>query len=67
MVKRCVRKTDGQLLAGKFIRKKRVCRGVPLEDINREIQTLAQLQHPGIIKLHEVYDTGQSIVLMLEL
>lgn len=66
-MKRCVNKKTGADLAGKFIRKKRVCRGVPIEDIEREIQTLSCLKHPGIIKLHEVYDTGQAMVLLLEL
>lgn len=53
--------------AAKFIRKKRVCRGVPIEDIEREIGTLKKLEHPNIIRLHEVFDTGQTVVLLLEL
>uniref|UniRef100_A0A023EZ51 Putative serine/threonine protein kinase n=1 Tax=Triatoma infestans TaxID=30076 RepID=A0A023EZ51_TRIIF len=67
VVKRCVNKTTGHAYAGKFIRKKRVCRGVPIEDIEREIETLSRMEHPGIIKFHDVYDTGQSVVLLLEL
>ncbi|KAL1139815.1 hypothetical protein AAG570_006792 [Ranatra chinensis] len=67
VVKRCVNKETGEEYAGKLIRKKRVCRGVPMEDIQREIRTLNQLEHPGIIKLHDIYDTGQSVVLLLEL
>ncbi|BES87718.1 Death-associated protein kinase [Nesidiocoris tenuis] len=67
VVKRCVHKTTGTEFAGKFIRKKRVCRGVPMEDIEREVETLSRLEHPGIIKYHDAYDTGQTVVLLLEL
>lgn len=66
-MKRCVNKQTGISYAGKFIRKKRVCRGVPIEDIQREIETLSRMEHPGIIKFHDVYDTGQNVVLLLEL
>lgn len=67
IVKRCLNKQTGISYAGKFIRKKRVCRGVPLEDIEREVETLSRMEHPGIIKFHDVYDTGQNVVLLLEL
>ena len=66
-MKRCVNKETGAEFAGKFIRKKRVCRGVPIEDIEREIKTVSRLKHPGIITLHEVFDTGQTVILLLEL
>ncbi|KAG8318760.1 Death-associated protein kinase 1 [Homalodisca vitripennis] len=67
VVKRCVNKTTSSQYAGKLIRKKRVCRGVPMEDIEREINTLKKLDHPNIIRLHEVFDTGQTVILLLEL
>ncbi|XP_014251310.1 death-associated protein kinase 1-like isoform X2 [Cimex lectularius] len=67
VVKRCVNKATGSEYAGKFIRKKRVCRGVPPEDIEREVETLSRLEHPGIIQFHDVYDTGQFVVLLFEL
>ncbi|XP_054286268.1 death-associated protein kinase 1-like [Macrosteles quadrilineatus] len=67
VVKRCVHKSSGNQFAGKFIRKKRVCRGVPMEDIQREIDTLMQLNHSNVIRLHEVIDTGQTVILLLEL
>lgn len=67
VVKRCLNKQTGISYAGKFIRKRRVCRGAPIEDIEREIETLSRMEHPGIIKFHDVYDTGQNVVLLLEL
>lgn len=66
-VKRCVRRSDGATFAAKLLRKRRVCRGVAVEDIRREALALSRLKHPNIITLHDVYDTGQSVVLLLEL
>lgn len=66
-MKRCVNKITSSEYAGKFIRKKRVCRGVPMEDIEREISTLKELDHPNVIRLHEVFDTGTTVILLLEL
>lgn len=67
VVRRCISKKDGLEYAAKVIRKKRVHRGVPIEDIQREVETLSRLDHSNIIKLHEVYDSGQTVVLLLEL
>ncbi|XP_075209802.1 death-associated protein kinase 1-like [Lycorma delicatula] len=67
VVRRCVNKKDGSEYAAKVIRKKRVCRGVSMEDIQREVETLSRLHHTNIVTLHEVYDTGQHVVLLLEL
>ncbi|XP_069694753.1 death-associated protein kinase 1-like isoform X2 [Periplaneta americana] len=67
VVRRCVEKASGVQYAAKFMRKRRVCRGVPAEDINREVSLLRQLQHPNIVSLHQVFDSRQEVVLVLEL
>ncbi|PSN41146.1 Death-associated protein kinase 1 [Blattella germanica] len=67
VVRRCVEKSSGLQYAAKFMRKRRVHRGVPAEDIHREVNLLQQLNHPNIVKLHQVFDSRQEVVLVLEL
>lgn len=38
-----------------------------MKDIDREINTLMHLDHSNIIRLHEVFDTGTTVILLLEL
>ena len=55
---------------GKFIRKKRARasrRGVLLEDIQREVQILTEINHDNVIQLYEVYENKQEVILVLEL
>ncbi|XP_068081595.1 death-associated protein kinase 1 [Anabrus simplex] len=67
VVRRCVEKSTGCQYAAKFMRKRRVCRGVAAEDIRREVDLLLQLKHRNIVSLHDVYDNRQEVVLVLEL
>ncbi len=56
--------------AGKFIRKKRARasrRGVLLEDIHREVNILRDINHDNVIKLYDVYENKQEVILVLEL
>ena len=41
--------------------------GQTLEDINREIELLNEIKHKNIVKLYEVFECGNEIVLILEL
>ena len=66
----CQHKLSGQEYAGKFIRKRRTRssrRGVLMEDIRREIALLQEINHENIIRLYEVYENKQSVILVLEL
>lgn len=67
VVKKCVEKSTGAEYAAKIIRKKRVARGVAAADIAREAGLLARLKHPNIVSLYKVIDTGNTVVLLLEL
>jgi death-associated protein kinase len=70
VVRRCVHKETGLEYAGKFIRKKRARasrRGVLPEDIRREVDILHEIDHDNIIKLYEVYENKQEVILVLEL
>ena len=63
-------RSTGTAYAAKFIKKKRLQtsrRGVAREDIQKEINILAEMEHSNVIYLHQVYDTGQHVVLVLEL
>uniref|UniRef100_A0A6I8PH50 Death associated protein kinase 1 n=1 Tax=Ornithorhynchus anatinus TaxID=9258 RepID=A0A6I8PH50_ORNAN len=70
VVKRCRERSTGVQFAAKFIRKRRSRssrRGVSREDIEREVAILRQIRHPNLVALHDVYETGSDVVLILEL
>ncbi|XP_054627867.1 death-associated protein kinase 2a [Dunckerocampus dactyliophorus] len=70
IVKQCREKSTGQEFAAKFIKKRQSIassRGVRLEEIEREVQILQQIQHPNIVTLHDVYENRTDVVLILEL
>ena len=69
-VYRVLEKNTGHEYAAKFIKKKRLetsRRGVAREDIQKEIHVLAEMEHTNIIYLHQVYENGQNVILVLEL
>lgn len=69
-MKQCRHKETGVEYAGKFIRKRRAKasrRGAAMEDIEREVTILKEVDHKNIVKLHEVYEDKQDVVLVLEL
>nr|AYV89281.1 death-associated kinase 1 isoform X2 [Tetranychus evansi] len=69
-VRRCIERSSGKEFAAKFVRKKRIIgsrRGLLLEDIEREVNILKKLNHDNIVKLYNVYDNGNEVILILEL
>ena len=38
-----------------------------LEDIQREVQILTEINHDNVIQLYEVYENKQEVILVLEL
>lgn len=69
-VYRVLERHTGHEYAAKFIKKKRLetsRRGVAREDIQKEIHILAEMEHTNIIYLHQVYENGQNVILVLEL
>lgn len=70
IVKQCIEKSTGLEFAAKFIKKRQSIassRGVRLEEIEREVDILQQIQHPNIVTLHDVYENRTDVVLILEL
>ena len=70
MVRKIIHKETGKEYAGKFIKKRRARasrRGVLMEDIQREVDILKEINHDNIIKLYEVYEDKQEVTLVLEL
>ncbi|KAH3718184.1 hypothetical protein DPMN_060983, partial [Dreissena polymorpha] len=66
VVKKCINKTSGEVLAAKYIKKRRrgkSCR----EEILREVVMLEMaLDHPRLVNLKEVYETPQELILITE-
>ena len=70
VVRRCKHIASGKEYAGKFIRKRRAKasrRGASIEDIQREVAVLKEVSHENIVKLFDVYESKQDVVLVLEL
>ncbi|KAE8588285.1 hypothetical protein XENTR_v10022446 [Xenopus tropicalis] len=69
-VKKCKEKSTGTYYAGKFI-KTRKCKGSRLgldrDQVEREVFILQQLEHPNIMRLHDVFASKAEMVLILEL
>lgn len=66
MVRKCVAKATGQEYAAKFLKKRR--RGQDCKaEILHEIAVLELMKsNPRIVNLHEVYETANEIILVLE-
>lgn len=66
VVRKCVAKSTGQEYAAKFLKKRR--RGQDCKaEIVHEIAVLELMKsNPRIVNLHEVYETANEIILVLE-
>lgn len=66
VVRKCTNKHTGEIVAAKFIKKRRrgkSCR----EEILREVVMLEMaLDHPRLVNLKEVYETQQELILITE-
>lgn len=66
VVRKCTNKQTGEVVAAKFIKKRRrgkSCR----EEILREVVMLEMaLEHPRLVNLKEVYETQQELILITE-
>ncbi|NXE57683.1 DAPK2 kinase, partial [Casuarius casuarius] len=70
VVKRCRERSTGTFYAAKFV-KMRKCRGSRLglerAQVEREVSILRQLDHPNIMRLHDLFASKAEMVLILEL
>lgn len=70
VVKKCLSKENNNYVAAKFIQIKKTKasrKGLSREMIEREAGILKMIDHRKIIKLHDVFDLGTEMVLVLEL
>ncbi|XP_074670200.1 death-associated protein kinase 2-like isoform X1 [Strix aluco] len=70
VVKRCRERSTGTFYAAKFVKTRR-CRGSRLglerAQVEREVAILRQLDHPNIMRLHDLFASRAEMVLVLEL
>uniref|UniRef100_A0A8B9PYZ0 Protein kinase domain-containing protein n=1 Tax=Apteryx owenii TaxID=8824 RepID=A0A8B9PYZ0_APTOW len=70
VVKRCRERSTGSFYAAKFV-KTRKCRssrlGLDRAQVEREVSILQQLDHPNIMRLHDLFASKAEMVLILEL
>jgi death-associated protein kinase len=71
VVKRCKERLSQVEYAAKFVIKRRPNsssrKGLFREKILQEIEILSELSHTNIIKLYQVFETNQEMILVLEL
>ncbi len=69
VVKRCKDKYSCIDYAAKFVRKRKqgTRKGLFRDKILQEVEILSELNHKNIIKLHEVFETDNEIIIILEL
>ncbi|XP_064632458.1 NUAK family SNF1-like kinase 1 [Lineus longissimus] len=65
-VKLAVDRTNGEMVAIKYIRKHKIQTEQDLVRIQREIKVMASLRHPHIINIMEVFENKEKIILVME-
>ena len=58
---------NGHSVAVKVISKKKICASNLMSNIKREITIMSRLNHPNIVKLHEVLATKTKIYFVMKL
>uniref|UniRef100_A0A8C4XMM5 Protein kinase domain-containing protein n=1 Tax=Falco tinnunculus TaxID=100819 RepID=A0A8C4XMM5_FALTI len=70
VVKRCQERSTGTFYAAKFVKTQR-CRGsrrgLERAQVEQEVTILRQLNHPNIMRLHDLFASRAEVVLILEL
>lgn len=61
-----IHKKTGVKYAAKLVNKEIAIKQLSLQAIEREIDIMRKLNHPGVIGLHEVIDTPKTLILILE-
>ncbi|KAI1892892.1 hypothetical protein AGOR_G00138200 [Albula goreensis] len=65
-VKKAVERGSGKTVAIKSIRKERITDDLDRVHIQREIEIISSLKHPNIIRIHEVFESKDKIVIVME-
>ncbi|XP_059726879.1 death-associated protein kinase 2-like isoform X2 [Haemorhous mexicanus] len=67
VVRLCRERSTGAFYAAKLVKLRRGRLGVERAQVQREVAILRQLQHPNILRLHELFAGTAEVVLVLEL
>ncbi|XP_050840283.1 death-associated protein kinase 2-like isoform X2 [Serinus canaria] len=67
VVRLCRERSTGAFYAAKQVKLRRGRLGVERAQVEREVSILRQLQHPNILRLHELFAGTAEVVLVLEL
>ncbi|XP_065509750.1 death-associated protein kinase 2-like isoform X2 [Caloenas nicobarica] len=70
VVRRCRERSTGTFYAAKFVKTRRrrgSRRGLERAQVEREVAILHQLDHPNIMRLHDLFASTAEMVLVLEL
>ncbi|NXL22435.1 DAPK1 kinase, partial [Setophaga kirtlandii] len=67
VVRLCRERSTGAFYAAKLLRMRRGRPGLQRAQVEREVSILRQLQHPNILRLHELFASTAEVVLVLEL
>ncbi|XP_064154243.1 NUAK family SNF1-like kinase 1 isoform X2 [Anguilla rostrata] len=65
-VKKAVERGSGKTVAIKSIRKERITDDLDRVHIQREIEIISSLKHPNIIRIHEVFESKDKIVIVMD-
>lgn len=65
----CVHKRSGSQLAAKVIDKRKISFAMNdlMPQFRREVEILKMLNHPHIIKIYDVFESSQSLIVLMEL
>ncbi|NXF27923.1 DAPK2 kinase, partial [Rhodinocichla rosea] len=67
VVRLCRERSTGSFYAAKFLKLRRGRPGPERAQVQREVSILRQLQHPNILRLHQLFASAAEVVLVLEL
>ncbi|XP_061113965.1 NUAK family SNF1-like kinase 1 [Conger conger] len=65
-VKKAVERRSGKTVAIKSIRKEHITDDLDRVHIQREIEITSSLKHPNIIRIHEVFESKDKIVIVMD-
>ncbi|WAR10793.1 LOW QUALITY PROTEIN: KALRN-like protein [Mya arenaria] len=63
IVKKTSQNCSGQHFAAKYIKKRGTCKAL----VETEYNTVQSLQHPGIVRVHDLYETPDHYLLIMQL